>query len=483
MKEENKIPKVFISYSWSSALHEKFVIDLAEKLTVDGIEIIIDKWDLKEGQDKYSYMEKMVSDSSVNKVLIISDKIYSEKADNKKGGVGTESQIISSEIYDKVEQTKFIPIVTEYDENGKPYLPIFLRNRIYINFTKDSVSFEDYEKLLRSIYDQPLIVKPALGKPPSYIFTQKQAHLITQHNFTALKEAILHEKIISKSLLMDYFDEFIISFEKFRLPIKDSKNEPDEQLLENLRELKLYRDQLFEVYKLIISSTNDFSYYEIIFSFLERLLNFNFAPRDLGAHQEWWFDNYKYFNHENFLYLISFLIKYKKIDEVLFFTEEKYFSRDSNTKKSFHFVIFDVYIRLLEDYRKQRLKLNRLSPSADLIKERCNLSYLNFDDIMQSDFILSLISLLDNNSDLIYWFPRTLVLKGWYSNEAFPIFLKAESKRYFQVISKLFKVNSKDELVSKFKVAYDKHNLQNWQFDHSSIPFESYMNLKNLYSS
>lgn len=74
MSEEIKNPKVFLSYSWSSAIHEKFVIDLAEKLTTDGIIVVIDKWELKEGQDKYAFMEKMVTDNTVQKVLIISDK-------------------------------------------------------------------------------------------------------------------------------------------------------------------------------------------------------------------------------------------------------------------------------------------------------------------------------------------------------------------------------------------------------------------------
>src|SRR3972149_4314240 len=130
MVEENKNPKAFISYSWSSPAHQKFVIDMAEKLTTDGVVVVMNKWDLKEGQDKYAFMEKMVTDPTMSKVLIISDKKYAEKSNNKSGGVGTESQIISAEIYDKVEQTKFIPIVTEFDEDGKPYLPIFLKNRI-----------------------------------------------------------------------------------------------------------------------------------------------------------------------------------------------------------------------------------------------------------------------------------------------------------------------------------------------------------------
>lgn len=49
-----------------------------------------------------------------------------EKADARKQEVGTESQIISQEVYEQVEQTKFIPIVCEFKNDGTPHLPIFL---------------------------------------------------------------------------------------------------------------------------------------------------------------------------------------------------------------------------------------------------------------------------------------------------------------------------------------------------------------------
>ena len=46
-------------------------------------------------------MERMVNDSTISHVIIICDKIYSEKADSRKTGVGTETQIISKEVYVK----------------------------------------------------------------------------------------------------------------------------------------------------------------------------------------------------------------------------------------------------------------------------------------------------------------------------------------------------------------------------------------------
>ena len=42
----------------------------------DGIYVVLDKWELKEGQDKYAFMERCVSDPEISKVLIICDKAY-----------------------------------------------------------------------------------------------------------------------------------------------------------------------------------------------------------------------------------------------------------------------------------------------------------------------------------------------------------------------------------------------------------------------
>ena len=76
----------------------------------------------------------------------VCDKTYSQKADARKAGVGTESQIISKEVYEKVDQSKFIPIVCEFDDNGEPFLPTFLKSRIWIDFSTPEASNENWER-------------------------------------------------------------------------------------------------------------------------------------------------------------------------------------------------------------------------------------------------------------------------------------------------------------------------------------------------
>jgi len=117
------IPKVFISYSWSNPVHEQWVLDLATELRESSVDVILDKWDLKEGHDAIAFMEKMVTDPEIKKVVIVTDEVYASKADGRAGGVGTETQIISKEIYENQEQDKFVSIVTKKDAQGNPYLP------------------------------------------------------------------------------------------------------------------------------------------------------------------------------------------------------------------------------------------------------------------------------------------------------------------------------------------------------------------------
>ncbi len=167
-------PKVFISYSWSSPQHEEFVLNLATKLMADGVDVRLDKLDLKEGYDKYHFMEQMVTDDNISKVLIVCDAKYQEKVNSKIGGVGTESQIISSEVYAKAKQEKFIPIIAELDSSGNPCVPIFLKSRIFIDLSSDEKFGDEYDKLLRSIYNRPLNNKPLLGKVPSYLFNEER---------------------------------------------------------------------------------------------------------------------------------------------------------------------------------------------------------------------------------------------------------------------------------------------------------------------
>ena len=165
----NSSPKLFVSYSWSTPEHEQWVVDLATELVNNGVDVVLDKWALREGHDSIAFMEKMVTDPSITKVLLVCDRMYSMKADGRAAGVGTETQIISAEVYAKESQDKFVAVLAERDDSGKPFLPTYYKSRIYVDLSESDRYAENFEKLLRWIFDKPLFVRPELGKPPSFI--------------------------------------------------------------------------------------------------------------------------------------------------------------------------------------------------------------------------------------------------------------------------------------------------------------------------
>lgn len=114
-------------------------------------------------------MEQCVNNPEVDKVLIVCDQKYADKANNRKGGVGDETAIISTEIYGKVNQEKFIPIIAECDEEGNPYVPVYIKSRIYVDLSNAEQYEAEYEKLLRNIYEKPLFKKPKLGSKPEWL--------------------------------------------------------------------------------------------------------------------------------------------------------------------------------------------------------------------------------------------------------------------------------------------------------------------------
>lgn len=148
--------KVFISYSWTPEENKNKTLELAKKLDSAGIEVILDQTHLKFGHDKYVFMEKIVADVTIDKVLIIYNKDYAEKANARTGGVGDESMIITPELYGKIEQTKFIPIVFEKDSHGIAYLPSYLKRIMYVDLSDDINYNKNFYNLLKQ-FREPIL--------------------------------------------------------------------------------------------------------------------------------------------------------------------------------------------------------------------------------------------------------------------------------------------------------------------------------------
>ena len=459
-------PKLFISYSWSNPIHEQWVLDLATDLRESGVDVILDKWDLKEGHDAIAFMEKMVNDPKIKKVAIISDEVYVAKADGRRGGVGTETQIISKEVYDKQDQNKFVVIVAQKDATGKPYLPTYYKSRIYIDLSDPDKYSENFEKLLRWIFDKPLYTKPELGKKPAFLEESQSVSLGTTPYFKRTIDALKNSKPFALGALDEYLNRFVKNLEKYRIDENNQKQEFDELVVKSIESFLPHRNELIQLFITIAQYTPNEDVIKRVHRFIEKIVPYMFRPEHITQWQEWDFDNFRFLVHEIFLYLEAILIKYERFNLANYFMEQRYYlpgNSDYGRDVMVDFTVCRQYMRSLE-YRNKRMKLNRLSLRADLLKQRCSGIGIDFRYMLQADFVLFMRAEMEAETDWNRWWPETLLYLGYF-HSPFEIFARAKSKKYFDKMKCLLGIESPTDL-NELLLSYNerKRELPRWQF-------------------
>ena len=155
-------PRVFISYSHDSTEHKDWVLGLASALRTNGIDAILDQWDLSPGQDMAAFMVQGIQ--TADRVLLICTGPYMSKAEAGTGGVGYERLIVTAQVVGSIDTIKFIPIVRNNTNARK--VPNFLGPRMYIDFSDDGQYSAKLEDLMREIHQTRAVVKPPLGENP-----------------------------------------------------------------------------------------------------------------------------------------------------------------------------------------------------------------------------------------------------------------------------------------------------------------------------
>lgn len=471
-------PKVFISYSWSSSAHQQLVQSWAEQLFEDGVDVVLDIYDLKEGHDKFAFMERMVTDETVTHVLIVCDKTYSEKADARKAGVGTESQIISKEVYDKVEQSKFIPIVCEFDEDGNPYLPTYLKSRIWIDFSAPDTVNKNWERLIRFIFGKPLHEKPQLGKPPAYITSDvatPTSHALVK--FNALKQAILKENKTLPIYRRDFLNTCIEYANELRVRERPDVSTLGEKVLEDAKKLTQVRNHIIDWVFLESGMTSSAEFSESLLSFLEQLRELKSRPPELNTWSDAWFEAHAIFVYETFLYIIAVLIKNQSFQTLHEILTSHYLVPPSERYGDNAFVTFDTFYAdsdMLQPVLAPKGQ-TLYSPAAEFIKRNADREDLPFKSIIEADLLLLLMSLISLDTQ---WFPQTLYYASYAAGD-FPLFLRATQHKSFMKLSIITEVEDADKLREMVKEGYDRLGVHNW-YNFHFVSFWKLMNMDKL---
>lgn len=410
-------PKVFISYSWHPEENKIRVQRLAERLMQDGVEVVLDVWALKHGHDKYVFMEQMVKDPDIKKVLVICNEDYARKADDRTGGVGTESTIMSSDIYSLAEQTKFIPILVK--KNGEPCLPTFLKSRMYIDMSSNETYELGYDQLLRDIYSKPLLRKPALGKMPSYLEADEPVLLSTAREQQKLKEKIDQSSDL-QTWIARYCDKIIESLDQFKVTFSGGKTCDLIELVEkSIASMQVVNND-FIAFVDTVASNSECNGKQFV-DFFEKLLQY-YEDKDieLASSTDSWHlrnDNYRFFNYELFL---SFTAIFQKHNYTLDYYKNKGYSSSSQ-----------VAI-LMNNYGGDK-----------------------FASWVEVDILLYYLSLIYGKPGdrMSMWYPTLSIY-----NRAFEILPKMASMRYFEKAKIMFGVADKDSF--KTLIARTKDELQ-----------------------
>lgn len=471
-------PRAFISYSWSSAGHQARIRQWAEQLVNDGVDVVLDVWDLKEGDDKYAFMEKMVTDESVTHVLVFSDSEYAAKADARKAGVGTESQIISREVYAKVQQSKFLPIACEFNDSGEPFLPMYFKSRIWIDFSSPEAANDNWEQLIRVLYGKPAYEKPTLGSAPTYVTTDVSVPASpAATKFASLKQAIIQDKRGLKLYRQDFLNACCEYADTLRIRERPDVTNMGQRVLEDCGKLKLVRDQIVDwvLLEAGINPSHDFG--EALVSVLERMLELKSRPPEINSWNDVWFEAHRVFVYETFLYIVAALIKTEAFDTLHLILTSHYLRPETEASGANRFDTFDAfygYSESLQILAPEGKKLH--APAAELVKRQADRTDLPFSTVMQAELLVLMMAFITEESR---WYPQTL----HYSSHAggFPFFVRAARHRDFQKLAKITGIDSGDELRAAVKAGHKKHEVDRWHtFWLSDRSFWASMNMDAL---
>jgi hypothetical protein len=445
----NSPPKLFISYSWSNSDHEAWVLDLAKSLVESGIEVLLDKWQLRDGHDSIKFMESMVTNAEVNKVLILADKVYVERANARVGGVGTETQILTPDLYTGQNPDKFVLVVCERDEQGKPYVPTYYRGRIHIDMSREEICASGHEQLVRWIFDKPLHVRPEIGPRPAFLDAHFEIDLGTGASGRRCLDAIIHGRPTALGSFTAYLDLFTANMVRFRIARSPDKAF-DDQVVQSIDDFLPFRDEALGILKAVAQYSQNGDFGGSLHRFFERLLEYTGRPDNVTSYHDDDWDNYKFLVHELFASSIAIFLRFERFELVSILTTRQYVLpknvRENRMEPVGGFEVFSKHLGSFEA-RKRRLNSNRTSLHADKLIERTKGSVIEVRELCQADFLLYVKGQIFG----LRWYPQTWIYIGEHSG-TLEIFARATSAEYFmRVITYLFNIANKEPLIAVAK--------------------------------
>lgn len=158
-----KNPRVFISYTGENPENRRWVKTFVDKLRYNGVNAIVDMYHLKPGNDLAQWMTNQLC--MADKVILICDSYYAQKADSRNGGVGWETMIIQGDMMMHSLSDKYVFIVRE--KNIDDGIPMYAKTKYSLQWTEEEIIEKDFQELLYYLFDCD--TEPELGEIPTDI--------------------------------------------------------------------------------------------------------------------------------------------------------------------------------------------------------------------------------------------------------------------------------------------------------------------------
>ena len=441
MKNTIEHPKVFISYAWGTEGYNEKVLSFATDLVNDGIDVVLDRWSLKEGNDTYAFMERSVTDLTITNVLILLNPNYEKKANERNGGVGTETQIISPEIFNKVEQEKFLPVVYERGVNGEIPKPQYLKTMLHFDLSQGEKYDFEYQRLVKRLYGIEIVEKPELGMKPSWLEEKSVIPTKIRMEYECLKQ----QK--SDNVKKDEFRNFlfavkekIVNFSKEELNSSISANE----YIELYNDTKLYRDDFLCLlkYSLYVPEA-----YKIIASIMEEIC---VEIKDKSGYEG---EVTRTLLHEIFIYVVAFYLKNKDYDALSYILSKTYFVSAYGYDDAESFNVFYDNNENFNRAVSQKDGKRYYSGTASYWINNINIEVCNKNEFVFADvFCYNAAIFVENYTDGWFWFPITYIYsRVEYGNSLFRRFaVRLKSKEHLREIAKIMGYSD----VETFKIKY-----------------------------
>ena len=432
-------PKVFISYAWGDKDYQNLVLAFASQLVGDGIDVVIDKWDLSEGNDTYAFMEKCANDSSITNVLMLLDPLYAQKADEHKGGVGAETQIISAKVYNEVNQDKFIPIVMKRSEDGSICKPTYLQGRYHFDFTNPETYNDEYKRLVRTLYGKKTYEKPELGSKPSWVDQPIKVQSSVFLGTSELKSMSDGKaKMVAFTSLLNKIKSSMLEFANKKQSLV--KLEEYINLYDNSEDLRNGFLEIINNSKYLNESACE------IADFFEDIYN------SICCTDSYESEVLKIRIHELFIYSVALFLNEKDYHSAGYLLGRTYFNdREgrNNHANSFNMFYSGSYHSNLDNAINNRDQKKYHSGTGQHWIETIAQEYCSKDQFVFADLICYNYSVYGNGIFNHYWFPITYVYCNEYNNLLFSFAYRMESREHVARILPLFGYNTIDEFVKK----------------------------------